>query len=133
MELSKNDANLLTREGVIFISKKLGEIDFEIENEMLVALRRRISERRNKDTVWITMMNFVLPTNCLQSQWDHTTFIWCTNKESANISEANIPAAKTSSAGLCSIATADMTLSNELQNAMAAVSVVQTSTLKTAK
>jgi hypothetical protein len=35
MELSKIDANLLTREGVfIFISKKLGEIDPEIENEM---------------------------------------------------------------------------------------------------
>jgi hypothetical protein len=50
MELSRNDANLLTREGVfIFISKKLGEIFFEIENEMLVALRRRISERSNKD------------------------------------------------------------------------------------
>jgi hypothetical protein len=78
----------------------------------------------------MTMMNFVLPTNCLQSQGDHTTFIWCSNKESANTSEANIPAAKTSSAGLCSIATADMTLSNELQNVMAAMSVVQTSTSK---
>jgi hypothetical protein len=43
MELSKNDANLLTREGVfIFISKKLGEIDSEIGNEILVALRRRM-------------------------------------------------------------------------------------------
>jgi hypothetical protein len=42
MELSKNDANLLTTEGVfIFISKKLGKIDFEIGNEMLVASRRR--------------------------------------------------------------------------------------------
>jgi hypothetical protein len=41
MELSKNDANLLTRKGVfIFISKKLCEIDSEIGNEMLVALRR---------------------------------------------------------------------------------------------
>jgi hypothetical protein len=44
MELSKNDANLLTREGVfILFSKKLGDIDSEIGNEMLVALRRRIS------------------------------------------------------------------------------------------
>jgi hypothetical protein len=52
LELSKNNANLLTREGVfIFISKKLGEIDSEIGNEMLVALRRRISERRNKNMV----------------------------------------------------------------------------------
>jgi hypothetical protein len=33
MELSKNDANLLTRESVfIFISKKLDEIDSEIGN-----------------------------------------------------------------------------------------------------
>jgi hypothetical protein len=75
MQLSKNDANLLTREGVfIFISKKLGEIDSEIENEMLVALRRRISEQRHGVAnevfielappypVSITMMNFVIPT-----------------------------------------------------------------------
>jgi hypothetical protein len=42
VEFSKNDANLLTREVVfIFISKKLVEIDSEIGNEMLVALRRR--------------------------------------------------------------------------------------------
>jgi hypothetical protein len=33
VELSKNDANLLTRESVfIFVSKKLGEIDSEIGN-----------------------------------------------------------------------------------------------------
>jgi hypothetical protein len=45
MELSKNDANLLTREGVfIFISKKLGEIDSEIGNEILVALRRAVCQ-----------------------------------------------------------------------------------------
>jgi hypothetical protein len=30
---------------------QLGEIDSEIENEMLVALKRGISERRNKDMV----------------------------------------------------------------------------------
>jgi hypothetical protein len=43
---------LLTRAGVfIFIFKKLGDIDSEIGNEMLVALRCRISERRNKDMV----------------------------------------------------------------------------------
>jgi hypothetical protein len=52
-----------------------------------------------------------------------------------NTSAINIPAANTSSAELCSIATDDMTLSNELQNenVIAAVSVVQTSTSKTAK
>jgi hypothetical protein len=50
MELCKNDAKLLKREGV-FISKKLGGIDFEIGNEMLVALRNCILERRNKDMV----------------------------------------------------------------------------------
>jgi hypothetical protein len=44
------DADLLTREGV-FIFKKLVEIDSEIRNEMLVALRRRISKLCNKDIV----------------------------------------------------------------------------------
>jgi hypothetical protein len=56
-ELSKNDANLFTTEGVfIFISKELGEIDPEIGNKMLVVLRRRISERRNNDMV--SLMRF---------------------------------------------------------------------------
>jgi hypothetical protein len=45
----------------------------------------------------------------------------------------NIPAANTSSVELCSIATDDISLSNELQNAISAVLVVQTSTSKTAK
>jgi hypothetical protein len=37
MELIKNDVNLLTRQGMfIYISKKLGEINPEIGNEMLV-------------------------------------------------------------------------------------------------
>jgi hypothetical protein len=55
MKLSKYDANLLTREEdvFIFISKKFVEIDFEIENEMLVALRHRISDRCNKDMMWL--------------------------------------------------------------------------------
>jgi hypothetical protein len=49
MDLSKNDANLLSSEGVlILIFKKLGDIDSEFGNEMLVALRRRISARRKK-------------------------------------------------------------------------------------
>jgi hypothetical protein len=62
MELSKNDANLLTREGVfIFVSKKLGEIDSEIENEILVALRRRISERHNKDIM--SLIRFLLSSS----------------------------------------------------------------------
>jgi hypothetical protein len=43
------------------------------------------------------------------------------------------PPANTSSAELCFIATDDMSLSNELQNAISAVTVVQTSTSKTAK
>jgi hypothetical protein len=52
MELIKNYENLLTREGMfIFIFKKLGETVSKIENVMLVVLRRRISERRNKDMV----------------------------------------------------------------------------------
>jgi hypothetical protein len=42
-------------------------------------------------------------------------------------------AANTSSAELCFIAIYDTTLSNELQNAKAAGSVVQTLTTKTAK
>jgi hypothetical protein len=41
-----------------------------------------------------------------------------------NTSAINIPAANTSSAELCSYATDDMTLSNEIQNAISAVSVV---------
>jgi hypothetical protein len=43
----------------------------------------------------------------------------------AIIFKNRVPAANTSSAELCSIATDDMTLSNELQNAIAAVSVVK--------
>jgi hypothetical protein len=45
----------------------------------------------------------------------------------SNTSALNIPAANTSSAELCFIATEDMLLSNELQNAMSPVSVVQQS------
>jgi hypothetical protein len=50
-----------------------------------------------------------------------------------NTSATNIAAANTSSAEHCSIATDDMTLANALQNAIEAVSVVQTLTSKTAK
>jgi hypothetical protein len=50
-----------------------------------------------------------------------------------NTSATNIPAANTSSAELCSIATDDMLLSYELHNAISAVSDVQISTSKTAK
>jgi flagellar hook-basal body complex protein FliE len=50
-----------------------------------------------------------------------------------NTSATNIPVANTYSAELCSIATDDMSLSNELQNAISAVSVVQNSTSKTTK
>jgi hypothetical protein len=60
---------------------------------------------------------------------------FCYSNKSAIVSKSapNIPVANISSAELCSIATDIMTLSNELQNAIAAVSVVQTSTSKTAK
>jgi hypothetical protein len=54
-------------------------------------------------------------------------------QSSANTSATNIPTVKITSTEFCSIATDDMSLSNELQNAISAVSVVQTSTLKTAK
>jgi DNA replicative helicase MCM subunit Mcm2 (Cdc46/Mcm family) len=87
MEQSKNDANLLSREDVlIFIFKKLDEIDSEIGNEILVALRRRISERRNKDTM--SLMRFLQSSsisrvdmtqqmsNCLQSQGDNATCVY---------------------------------------------------------
>jgi hypothetical protein len=45
----------------------------------------------------------------------------------------NTSATNTSSAELCSIAPYDLSLSNELKNAIPAVTVVQTSTSKTAK
>jgi hypothetical protein len=64
-ELSKYDANLLTREGVFFfISKKLGEIDSEIGNKMLVVLRRHISKRRKKDMV--SLMRFLQSSSISQ-------------------------------------------------------------------
>jgi hypothetical protein len=48
-----------------------------------------------------------------------------------NTSATNIPAANTSSAELFCIASDDMSSSNELQNAISAVSVVQTTTSNT--
>jgi hypothetical protein len=45
----------------------------------------------------------------------------------------NIPAANTSSAKLCSIATDDLSMSKELNNVISAVSVVQTLTANTAE
>jgi hypothetical protein len=53
-------------------------------------------------------------------------------QSSANTSATNITA-KISLAELCFIATDNISLSNELQNAISAMSVIQTSTLKTAK
>jgi hypothetical protein len=50
-----------------------------------------------------------------------------------NTTATNISAANTSSAELCFIATDDLKLSNELQNALEAESVGQTSTSKTSK
>jgi hypothetical protein len=129
MELSKNDANLLTREGVfIFISKKFGEIDSEIGNEILVALRRRMSERRNKDMV--SLMRF-LQSFSISRVDNYDEFCYSNNsaivskakeimqhlfgvhvQSSANTktSATTIPAANISSAEFCSIATDDMTL-----------------------
>jgi hypothetical protein len=50
-----------------------------------------------------------------------------------SLANTNIPASNTFSAELCSITTEYMSSSNELQNAISAVSVAQTSTSKTAK
>jgi Tfp pilus assembly protein PilX len=50
-----------------------------------------------------------------------------------NTSATKIPAVYTSLAEICSIATDNMSLWNELQNAISAASVVQISTSKTAK
>jgi hypothetical protein len=66
--------------------------------------------------------------NCLPSQGDHVIFIWCTI-----IGQPITISNQRTSSQLCFIATDDMTLSNEQQNAIAAVLVVQTLTSKTAK
>jgi hypothetical protein len=50
-----------------------------------------------------------------------------------SLANTNISAANTSSAELCSIVTDDVSLSNELQNTISTVLVVQTSTSKTTK
>jgi hypothetical protein len=55
------------------------------------------------------------------------------SSSNTNTSATNIPAANISSAELCYIQTDDISLSNELQNATAAVSVAETSTSKTSK
>jgi hypothetical protein len=151
MELSKYNTILLTREGLlIFMLKKLGEIDSEIGNEMLVALRRRISERRNKDM--LSLMRF-LQSSSISRVDNYDEFCYSNKSETVfkgketiqhlyygvkssantNTSATNMPAANTSSVELCSIATDDVSLSNILQNAISAVSVVQTSTSRTTK
>jgi hypothetical protein len=51
-ELSKDEATLLTREGVFkFMFQKLRTLDTDPIQEMLVVLKQRFSERRNKDIV----------------------------------------------------------------------------------
>jgi hypothetical protein len=107
---------------------------------MLVALRCRILERRNKDMV--SLMRFL--QNFSISSVDNYDEFCYSNKSAVvskgmehlygllssattNTSATNLPAE------LCFIASENMTLSNELQNAIAAVSVVQASTSKTAK
>jgi hypothetical protein len=83
-------------------------------------------------------MNLVIPTNQQLSRKPrgpcniYMVYI-VQSSATTNTSATNIAAANISSAELCSIATDDMTLSNELQNAIAVVPVVQTSTSKTAK
>jgi hypothetical protein len=104
---------------------------------MLVALRRRILERRNKDMV--SLMRF-LQSSFISRLDNYDEF--CYSNKSAIVSKVkeimqhfygvkssantntlatDIPAANTSSAELCSVVTDDMTLSNELQNALSTV------------
>jgi hypothetical protein len=70
-------------------------------------------------------------SNCLQSRGDNATFIWCTI--TGQYQHIIQPTYQQPSAELCSIATDDMTLSNELQNYKSTILVVQNSTSKTAK
>jgi hypothetical protein len=49
---SKLDANLQEKVRSFSISKKLGDIDSEIGNDMLVAFRRRLSERCGATKIW---------------------------------------------------------------------------------
>jgi hypothetical protein len=65
MELNKNDANLLAREGVfIFISKRLGEIDSEIGNKMLVALLVAIRMAQKNNGVAYEVFTELLHNPC---------------------------------------------------------------------
>jgi hypothetical protein len=133
---------LLKREGVfLFIFEKFGEIDSEIENEMLVALSCGISERTNKDMV--LLMRF-LHSSAISRAFKNSAIVYkaketmqhlygVQSSTTTNTSATNIPTGNTSSEELCSFATDDMTLLNELQNAKATVSVVQMLTSKTAK
>jgi hypothetical protein len=69
---------------------------------------------------------FLQICNCCQSQGDDATLNGVQSSANTNTSATNISAANTSytsSAELCSIATDDMTLSNELQNAISAPAV----------
>jgi hypothetical protein len=110
--------------------KKLSEIDSEIGNEMLVALRRPPYIRRAQQRYGIAHEVF---SELLYSPCNYDEFCYSNKSEivsktkdtmqhlfgvqsSANTktSATIIPAANTSSAELCSIATDDMTLSNEL-------------------
>jgi hypothetical protein len=51
-ELSKDEATLLTSEGVfLFLFKKLRGQNTDLSNELLDALKKRFVERRNKDLV----------------------------------------------------------------------------------
>jgi hypothetical protein len=88
MELSKHDANLLTREGVlIFMFKKLGGIDSKIGNEMLVTLRRRISERRNKDMA--SLMRF-LQSSSISRVDNYDEFCYSKAKETMQLLSAEL-------------------------------------------
>jgi hypothetical protein len=123
-----------------FIFKKIGEIDFEIGNKMLIALRRRILERRKKDMV--SLKRFLQSSSI--SRIDNYDEFCCSNK-SAIVSKSkkimqnvyygvqSSANSNTSSAELCPVATDDVTFLKDLQNAISAVPVVQTLTSKTKK
>jgi hypothetical protein len=96
---------LLSRAGVfILIFKKLDEIDSEIGNEMLVALRCRILERRNKEMVFF--MRF-LQSSFISRVDNYDNFkaketmqhlYGVQSSANTNTSATNIPTSNTSSA-----------------------------------
>jgi hypothetical protein len=61
-ELSKDEATLWTSEGIFkFMFRKLRTLDTDLSQEMLVALKQRFSERRNKNIV--SLMKYLQGSN----------------------------------------------------------------------